>query len=305
MAERRYTVLLYTAVLTAVVATFGVYRVLQSTRAKSQAAMRPVVVASKDLPEGTSLSASNLETKPWPASTIPAGAYPKPDSLLGRVTRVAVYKGEVMLPGRLAPAGTGPGLEVKITPGKRAMALKINDVAGISGLIQPNSRVDVVVSMKKSDANAAPVSKVFMQDMRVLSMGTTVDRDVDGKPITATTAALEVTPEQAERLAVATNEGSIQLVLRAFGDPDTVNTSGAQARDVIGRRAPVEEPAPKPKRVVEKPAPKKVEPPVQPVQVVIAPPPPPKPDSLHVTIYRGAKSDEQKFAKDSATKRPQ
>jgi len=305
MAERRYTVLLYTAVLTAVVATFGVYRVLQSTRAKSQAATRPVVVASKDLPEGTSLSASNLETKPWPVSTIPAGAYPRPDSLIGRVTRVAVYKGEAMLPGRLAPAGTGPGLEVKITPGKRAMALKINDVAGISGLIQPNSRVDVVVSMKKSDATSAPVSKVFMQDMRVLSMGTTVDRDVDGKPITATTAALEVTPEQAERLAVATNEGSIQLVLRAFGDPDTVNTTGAYARDVIGRRTAVEDAPPKPKRVVvERPAPKKVEPPVQPVQVVVAPPPP-KPESLQVTIYRGVKSDEQKFAKDPAVKRPQ
>jgi pilus assembly protein CpaB len=74
-----------------------------------------------------------LRTSPdsqWPVTTIPAGAFGQPDSVAGRVTRVAVFKGEVIVPGRLAPEGTGPGIEVKIAPGKRAMAVPINDVSG-------------------------------------------------------------------------------------------------------------------------------------------------------------------------------
>lgn len=313
MAERRYTVLLYAAVLTAVVATFGVYRVLQNTKAKSQVATRPVVVASKDLPEGASLSGSNVETKQFPVATIPTDAYSKPDSLENRVTRVAVFKGEVIVPGRLAPSGTGPGLEVKIGGGKRAMAVRINDVAGISGLIQPNSHVDVVVTMRPSgeQTTGPQMSKVFMQDMRVLSMGTTVERDANGKPITATTAALEVTPEQAEILAVATHEGSIQLVLRGYGDKDTVKTKGALTRDVITSsggevvststpvRAAVSERRARPSRPVVKPEP------VAPAPVIVAPPPPaPKPESLNVTIFRAGKPDQRKFPMDSMNRPP-
>src|SRR5690348_14454136 len=236
MAERRYTVLLYAAVLTAVVATFGVYRVLQNTKAKSQIATRPVVVAAKDLTEGASLNGSNVEIKQFPVATVPADAYAQPESVANRVTGVAVFKGEPIVPGRLAPAGTGPGLEVKIAPGKRAMAVKINDVAGLSGLIQPNSRVDVLVTLQANQTqNTKEQAKMFMNNMRVLSVGTQVERGDDGKAIQATTATLEVTPEQAEQLAVAVNQGTIQLVLRGYGDPDSVTTPGATSSDVLAQ----------------------------------------------------------------------
>ncbi len=319
MAERRYTVLLYTAVLTAVVATFGVYRVLQNAREKSQLKTRPVVVASQDLPEGGSLSTSTVEIKQWPAATIPTDAYTKADSVIGRVTRVPVFKGEAIVPARLAPAGTGPGLEVKITPGKRAMAVKINDVAGIAGLIQPNSKVDVVVTIRQTDTTRTPISKLFMQDMRVLSIGTTIDRDVNGKPITATTATLEVTPEQGEQLAVAASEGSVQLVLRGYGDTTKVKTTGAFTKDVIAQFGVARPNAPRtdtekgPRRVVRREAAGEVEKPVvappPPAPVVLQaapPPPPPTPESLSLTIYRSGKGDIQKFPKDTTkTKQPQ
>ena len=76
----------------------------------------------------------------------------------------------------------------------------------MSGLIQPNSRVDVLVNIRIDDGGRQ-VSKLFMENMRVLSVGTRVERDAEGKAIEATTAALEVTPEEAERLAVAVNQG--------------------------------------------------------------------------------------------------
>ena len=291
MAGRRYTFIFYGAVAVAALATFGVYRVLENTKASSRVATRPLVVAAKVIPEGTAIDRASLSVREWPVATIPAGAYASPDSLIGRVTRVPVFEGEPFVPGRLAPSGTGPGIEVKITPGKRAMGLRINDVAGVSGLIQPNSRVDVLVNIRSDGGRQ--VSKLFMENMRVLSVGTRVERDAEGKAIEATTAALEVTPEEAERLAVAVNQGSIQLVLRGYGDPDSVRTKGANSSDVLSQlgNAPERTPEPAPRPVRRAAPPPR---PAAPAPVVVAPA---KPDSLTVTVFRGADVQKQKFEK--------
>jgi len=292
MAGRRYTFVFYGAVAIAALATFGVYRVLENTKASSRVATRPLVVAAKSIPEGTAIDRASLSVREWPVATIPAGAYSNADSLIGRVTRVAVFEGEPFVPGRLAPSGTGPGIEVKITPGKRAMALRINDVAGVSGLIQPNSRVDVLVNIRSDGGRQ--VSKLFMENMRVLSVGTRVERDAEGKAIEAASAALEVTPDEAERLAVAVNQGSIQLVLRGYDDPDSVRTKGANSSDVLSQLGQAPERSPEPAR----PAPRRSAPqprPVTPAPVVAAPPP--KPDSLTVTVFRGGDVQKQRFEK--------
>jgi len=201
------------------------------------------------------------------------------------------------VPGRLAPSGTGPGIEVKITPGKRAMGVRINDVAGVSGLIQPNSRVDVLVNIRTQDGGRQ-VSKLFMENMRVLSVGTRVERDAEGKAIEATTAALEVTPEEAERLAVAVNQGTIQLVLRGYGDPDSVRTKGANSSDVLSQLGSAPERSPEPVRPARRAAPQPR--PATPAPVVVAPPA--KPDSLTVTVFRGADVQRQKFEKSADQK---
>src|SRR6476620_8100436 len=292
MAGRRYTFVFYVAVAIAALATFGVYRVLENTKASSRVATRPLVVAAKSIPEGTAIDRASLSVREWPVATVPAGAYSNADSLIGRVTRVAVFEGAPFVPGRLAPSGTGPGIEVKITPGKRAMGLRINDVAGVSGLIQPNSRVDVLVNIRSDGGRQ--VSKLFMENMRVLWVGTRVERDAEGKAIEATTAALEVTPEEAEKLAVAVNQGSIQLVLRGYGDPDSVRTKGANSSDVLSQLGQAPERSPEPAR----PAPRRSAPqprPVTPAPVVAAPPP--KPDSLTVTVFRGGDVQKQRFEK--------
>ena len=303
MAERRYTMVFYAAIATAVVATFGVYRYLQQAKQSSEVPMRGVVIASQDMSEGEKLDRLSLSLAQWPAGTAPDSAFTSIDSAVGRVVRVPVFKGEPIVPGRLAPAGTGPGLEVKIEPGKRAMALKINDVAGLSGLIQPNSRVDVLVTLQANQQqNIKEQAKLFMNNMRVLSVGTQVERGDDGKPIQATTATLEVTPEQAEQLAVAVNQGTIQLVLRGYGDPDSVTTPGATSTDVLAQlrsRPALKEEAPKPerRRTRDRPAPvpMPVPTPVA-VRTAIAEP---RADSVVVRVYRGDKLSQQKFEKDS------
>ncbi len=302
MAERRYNLVFYAAVVTAIVATYGVYQYLQKAKASGQVAVQSVVIAARDMAEGEKMDRPLLAVAQWPSGTAPESAFANIDSAIGRVVRVSVFKGEAIVPGRLAPPGTGPGLEVKIAPGKRAMALKINDVAGLSGLIQPNSRVDVLVTLgANNQSNVKEQAKLFMSNMRVLSVGTQVERGDDGKPIQATTATLEVTPQQAEQIAVAVNQGTIQLVLRGYGDPDSVTTPGATSTDVLAqlrsRPTTSDAPARSEHRTVRAPAPKPMPAPAPtPVRTVVATP---KTDSVVVRVYRGDKLSQQKFEKDS------
>src|SRR5690606_32335853 len=235
----------------------------------------------------------------WPVPTVPAGAYSSVDSVIGRVTRVPVFKGEPIVPGRLAPAGTGPGLEVKISPGKRATAISIDEVSGISGLIQPNSRVDVLVTLAADGGRNNRMAKLFMSNMRVLSVGTQVQRGDDGRAIQATTVALEVTPQEAEQLAIAQQEGELQLVLRGYGDPDSISTGGANARDVLGQlRGAVSAPPPvqRSTRPAPRPAPRSTPAPQPPAPVVQVPV---RPESTTVRVIRRGDVEQQKFQKDS------
>lgn len=299
MAERRYTMVFYAAVLVAAAATYGVYRAIEASKESNRIVTAQVVVAAQDIPEGHVIDKIALTTGQWPVQTLPAGAFNSVDSVVGRVTRVPVFQGEPIVPGRLAPAGTTGGLEIKIAPGKRAMSVKINDVAGISGLIQPNSRVDVLVNIRDDRVEKeTQVAKLFMENMRVLSVGQQVTRGDDGKPINATTATLEVTPDEAERLAIAMGQGSIALVLRGYGDPDSIKTKGATSSDVLSqlREGMLVDLTPKRADPPRHRAPAPPPPPPPPVIVQVAPR---SPDSLTVQVYRGSAMSQNKFVKKS------
>ena len=301
MAQRRYTIVFYAAVFIAAMATYGVYRVLQAAKASARIATRPVVVAAKDIPAGAALDKQSLSVQQWPAVAVPKEALANLEAAQGRVTRVPVFTGEALVAGRLARPGTAPGLEARIAPGMRAMSVRINDVAGMSGLVQPNSRVDVLVSLRERTEHATEeVSKLFLENMRVLSMGSRTTRDDSGDPTPATTATLEVTPAQAEKLAVAMRQGTIQLVLRGSNDSDSTGTKGSSGSEVLAqlraaKPAPVvaQTPRPAPKRAPEV---KRVTPP----PVALAPPVV-KPDSTTVRVYRGSTLTQQKFQVDTTS----
>ncbi|MEO7367891.1 MAG: Flp pilus assembly protein CpaB [Gemmatimonadaceae bacterium] len=295
----RYKWVFWGAILVAAAATYGAYKLLAANSSGGKTSMQTVVVAGRDIPEGSTIDRIALTTKQYPVAAVPVGAFASLDSVAGRVTRVAVFNGEAIVPGRLAPVGSGPGLELKIPAGQRAMAVRINDVAGISGLLQPGSRVDVLVTIKEENSEKQ-IAKLFMSNMLVLSVGTEVQRDASGKPNNATTVTLGVTPEEAERLAIAMNSGAIQLVLRGYGDPDSVRTKGATSGDVLsqlkGTSTTIASPSPAlPGRIVYRRLP-------PPPPVVKKEPPPPPPESATVRVYRSGKAaDPLKF--DTITKR--
>lgn len=299
MAAKRYSFVFYVAIIVAIGATYSVFRVLESTKASSRVATAPVVIAARDINEGESIDRLALTVSQWPVSTVPVGAYGKIDSVAGRVARISIFNGEPLVPGRLAPEGTTPGLTSKITPGKRAMAIRINDVSGIAGMIQPNSRVDILLTTTLGTAERT--GKIFMENMRVLMMQSTTTKTEDGRPIPATVATLEVTPEETELLGVAQQQGTIQLVLRGYGDPDSVKTKGATTQDVERSLRDVSAAPPRNNR-----SPVRQSPRAAPETVVVRVPvvgaaakTAPKPDTNKVEVFRGANKTEQKFAKDS------
>jgi pilus assembly protein CpaB len=298
MAARRYSIVFYVAIIVAVAATYSVFRVLESTKASSRVATAPVVVAARDINEGEAIDRLAVSVAQWPVSTVPVGAYGRIDSVAGRVAKVPIFSGEPLVPGRLAPEGSQAGLEVKITPGKRAIGLRINDVTGMAGMVPPNSRVDLILTTTLT--NNQRTSKIFMSNMRVLAMQNAVHRTEDGRPIPATVATLEVTPDESEKLTVAQAQGSIQLVLRGYGDPDSVVTKGATTADVerILRDAPAARTVQN--RTPTRQAPRTVaETVLVPVPVAEAPRRPARPDSSRIEVFRGAQKSEVKFQKDS------
>ena len=141
------TLMLRRVAISSALATAGVLLSFDRTDGPSPPGVRtvPVVVAGKDLPGGVFIDRMSLVVAQWPAGAQPAGAYGSVDSVAGRVTRVPVYKGEAIAPGRLAPARTAGDLEVLITPGKRAYGIRINDFASLAGMVQPNNRVDIMI----------------------------------------------------------------------------------------------------------------------------------------------------------------
>ncbi|UCF19997.1 MAG: Flp pilus assembly protein CpaB [Gemmatimonadota bacterium] len=236
MNERGFTGVFLSALIIGAVATFSVYKLVVEQRMISvgpETTTVPVVVAVGDIAEGMVLHANLLRMKQYDPDALPEGTFASIDSLAERVTQIPIFTGEPILEGKLAPIGTAAGLEIKIAPGKRAMAIPVNDHVGIAGFVQPNSRVDVLVTFRNKTGRNDQQAKVFLQNMRVLSVGQHLYRGDDGKPITANTVTLEVSPEDAELLAVAMNEGVLSLALRGFADEDSVRTTGATPQSVL------------------------------------------------------------------------
>jgi pilus assembly protein CpaB len=175
-----------------------------------------VVAAATDIKLGSVLRSTDLTTIEI-AGTLPKGAIQKREDVIGRGVISNLYMGEPILESRLAAPGSGGGLAATIPQGMRASAVKVNDVVGVAGFVTPGMRVDVLISGNPPGASSAAqgtMVRTLLQNIEVLSAGTDIQRDAEGKPQQVQVVNLLVTPEQAEVLSLASNETHIQLVLR-------------------------------------------------------------------------------------------
>jgi len=185
-----------------------------------------IVVAKKDIPHGNKINPELLQTTFFLKKSLPSGYFIEPDQLKNRIVVSSLKQGDPVVEHRLAPIDikTG-GISVVLDPGKRAIAVKGNNVLGISGFIKPGNRVDVLVTIKNPEKKIN-VTKMVLEDILVLASGTQIQDNGEGKPSPVNVYTLEVTPEQGERLTLAATKGRLQFALRNINDGDSIATKG-------------------------------------------------------------------------------
>ena len=257
MRNKRLTLSLAGALVFGLVAVLLVSRYLSDAKAYTKS-LTNVVVAKYPIPLGTKIKPDLLVVAQFPEGSIPEGAFDAIDKVANRVSITAINVREPVTSFKLSAEGTAGGLSAVIPEGYRAMTVKVDDVVGVSGFIMPGAFVDVVAVITPVDQAAGqnPISKIVLENIKVLANGQNIDQPKDGREATLVKAVtLQVTPEEAERLALAANEGKLQLVMRNYGDQEASNTRGVNKRGLItGEAAGLEILSP-PKAESQKPAP--------------------------------------------------
>ena len=209
------------ALIAALVISLGITSVFYVRITRTQAASRPktkrIVAAAIPLQPGTPITVENLTEINWPENVPLEGLIEKKQDVAGHVLMYAVAANQPVLQRDIA-SGASLGLSAKIPDGMRATAVKTNEVTNIAGFIFPGSHVDVLVTFKPENSPASTETRTVIQNVQVLSTGTKMDPDPNGKPENVNVVTLLVTPEQSEKLALAQNQGTIHFVLRNGAD---------------------------------------------------------------------------------------
>jgi len=253
LSIKRTLISLGLALVIGLVAASLVYRQLKKAESGQAIPSQQIVVAAKAMPLGTLLDDSDLRVIPWPSQDTLAGAFNNPKDCEGRALMAPVAENEPILEAKLAPRQAGAGLPAAIPVGMRAISVPVNDVVAVAGFVTPGTMVDVLVTgQAQNGSQQDSMTSIVLEDVRVLAAGEKVEQDQAGKPTPVSVVTLLVTPEQANRLTMATTEGQIHLTLRNTIDSSIVSPRTVY-RDNLFRLPPratvmVQQPAP----IVEK-----------------------------------------------------
>jgi pilus assembly protein CpaB len=198
------------------------------TRTQVEAEASPVgttkvAVAAVPLDYGVEITPDKVRFADFPTNSLPPGSFSAMNQLLpGGKRRVALRPmivNEPILASKLTGEGQNASIAALLPDGKRAAAVRVNDVSGVAGFIQPNDSVDVLVTraMATADNRGGQITDVLLQNVRVIAMDQNA-AGADGKPILARTATLEVNPLEAQKLALGQQIGTLSLVLRKPGE---------------------------------------------------------------------------------------
>jgi pilus assembly protein CpaB len=243
-----------------------------------------VIVAADDIQVGSRVEEHDVRIARFPASGLPPGAFSKRSQVMGRGVIIPISKGEFLLPSKLAPENAGSGLPALIPPGMRAVSVRVNEVVSVAGFVGPGTRVDVLLTGTPGGSSESQTTTV-LQNVAVIASGQRLERNATGEAQATPVITLLASPEDAERLTLASSEGKIQLVLRNPLDTHQDPVEAANAKGLYMGGTPV---AARP-RLTIRPVRQKTE------------PPPTSPSVLSVEVYQGDKKpDIVKFPEQNA-----
>jgi pilus assembly protein CpaB len=280
--DKRFMTVLGMSVLLALLVSGIFYQITVRANSprKEKYETKDLVVATTDLPLGATVKPSDLHIVKWPADTYPKGGFSKIEDVVDRAVVSNILADEPLVAGRLSEKNAGVGLSSVIPPGMRAVSVAVNNVIGVAGFVLPGTRVDVLVTgQAPGGGDNNRMTTTVLENILVISAGTKMQPDARGQPENVPVVTMLVTPEQAELLTLAANEGRIQLVLRNPTDDKAQKPSGVRVSTLYSGSAPEkpkEQPRPRPVRVMTAVA-------------TPPPPPPPPPVKQQVEIIRGEK----------------
>ena len=233
----RTLVVLAVAIAVATIASWYIYQAVQRIPERQvEVASVFTVVAARQIPIGTLLTADDVKLVAWPARAPVPGSLSDVKAVVNRGLIAPVSENEPVTESNLAPVGVGGGLPPSIPTGMRAISIKVNEVVGVAGFVVPGTRVDLVVTVTRQNQDS--MSRVVVSNVQVLSAGTKIEQGKKaGEPIPSSVVTLMVTPEDAERIALASNEGKIILTLRNPLDTLPTDTHGVRMAGLIGEPA--------------------------------------------------------------------
>lgn len=223
-------IILGIGILIALIVSIVSYNMLKSKAQKQmqQQDTVDVAIAAIDMAWGTVLDKSMIKTAPYLKKSLPAGYFTSAASLEGRVLVLPVKANEPIFESSLASTSMkSGGMAAIVQPNKRAMAVKVDKVVGVSGFIFPGNRVDVLVTLREAGENKGAITKTVLENVPVLATGVEVEKTgKQEKPSAVDVITLEVSPQEGEKLALASTEGKLQLALRNYSDSAEVMTKG-------------------------------------------------------------------------------
>jgi len=248
MNRNRLVMIGFAALVMAGVVSLMVYRILNAAIASANTPNSTAVVAAFDLPVGSVITARDVKVMRFPGGDLPEGHFRTPEEVIGRGIVTNMARNEIVLTTKLAADKAGGGVPAMIPQGMRAVAVKVNDVISVAGFALPGTKVDVVLTgnaTKNNDPGDVSATTV-LQNVQVLAAGQKLQTNADGKPETVQVITLLVNPEEAQKLALATQEGRIQLTLRNPLDADPNPVSVLRNATLYGAPSAARTSAPRP-----------------------------------------------------------
>src|SRR5947209_5950134 len=227
--------------------SFVVYKnVLQRSTANSEPGS-DVIVAAGDLQVGAKVQDGDVRMVKVPVSVVPPNSFRSKSQIIGRGVILPIQRGEFILPSKLAAENAGSGLPSLIPPGMRAVSVRVNEVVAVAGFVVPGTRVDVLLTGNPSGGNE-PQTTTVLENVAVIAAGQKLERNAAGEPQSTPVITLLVSPDDAQRLTLASSQGHIQLALRNPVDTKKEDLAAMKANGLYRNLNPTAAP-PRPKSV--------------------------------------------------------
>jgi pilus assembly protein CpaB len=250
-----------------------VYKNLKNGGPSSSEPGADVIVAADEIQVGARIEEHDIRIVRYPASTLPAGTFGARSKVLGRGVILPIAKGEFILPSKLAPENAGSGLPSLIPPGMRAVSVRVNEVVSVAGFVGPGTRVDILLTGTPA-GSTEPQTTTVLQNVAVIAAGQRLERNAAGDAQNTPVITVLVSPDDAERLTLASSEGHIQLALRNPLDTRQDEVAAQNAKGLYKGGTPVA-------------VPPQVRP--RPVKMPKTQAPAPSPSVLSIEVYQGDK----------------